>query len=210
MSAFRLYAYVKYKYNNDLHASDFEEISSTLQISYQTIRRNLHQLEKMGVCIHYAEDYWRFNSWKKFAPSNKNRIISVPLEHFRSLDNLNTYLYTHLYRSAYRTAKKNRRSERKHNKPIMLSLLPVSASFVKSVTSTNKSEQYLLRRLKKAKQLSIVKVKTSFQILKYAKTKIELLEYILYKDLQKCFISRNGNGFKLTSFNPNEVGYFCL
>lgn len=217
ISACRLYFYVKEKFNNHLHLSDFKQIQTDLKISRQTILINLRQLEALNVCTKKSKTYFRFHSWKKFAPANKSRIKLITLQELKNIKFLRTLWYGLKYTSSYFCSKKNsqpKKSSRIGDAPVKsrksqtsrTAFHPVSASFVQAVTSIDRSENTILKHLHRYKFFGHIEIKTNKQSFYITSTLDYALQYMKYnKPNPNCFISKVGSMYEVVSFLPNLV-----
>lgn len=206
LSAFRLYAYIKCKYNNHLHSADLAEISKDLQISQKVIYSNLRQLIKLGVCSKYSDRYWRFNSWRKWCPINKNRLVDIKLENLRNLKYLRTLYYILHYRSAHYVAKKNhiRKYKNERVKKPTFGFYDTSASFVQKVTGIPNTVQTLLKHLNRGKDFLQCDIIRKYDILCSSPS----LSALKLCRLPQTLIKKRGSDFLLISFRPNRTRFF--
>lgn len=178
LSAARLYFYVKNRFNNHLHLSDFDQIREDLQISDRVIKKNLRQLYEMCIVDNHSEGYWRFRSWKKFKPVCKNRNLKTSLLILRNLKPLRNIYYLHLYRWSH-TVAANNRAERKCLKSSS-SFEQVSASFVRAVTGTDLTPQCLLFHINRSEQYGIAELIKGYDVLFTSSSYEECKEYQQY------------------------------
>ena len=166
ISAFRLYAFIKHAKNNHLHYNDISWICTELHISRTVFWNNIKVLEKLGVCSNHSDNYWRFHSYHKWCPTNKNRLIKVKIQNFRCLKYLRTLYYALQYRTANIIAKRNAAKER--NTAISSGFAETSSSFVLACTGIEKTQSTLLKHLKRAENFGMVYVRRSKEVIDFS------------------------------------------
>lgn len=204
ISALRLLVYVQNLHNNHLHNNQFDSIRNNLNISDNTIRKNLRVLVKLGVCVKYADGYWRFNSWKSYAHAAKNRIVSISISELRDLKFLRTLYYALKIKSGVFTSKKNLLKLTKVKKSRSKGFYPTSSSFVKCVTGIISSTSTISRHLKRSR---------SFRLLEYMQDKQLLAKFLTHEEASRYirdinyigYIRKIGEGFRVYKKTPNLV-----
>ena len=204
LSSFRFLSYIKAKFNNHLHRSEFDQICKDLTISKTTILKNLKQLELLGICKSYG-NYIRFFSWKRWC-SGKSKIVNIKLENLRSLKYLRSLYYNLKYKSSWRLARKNAKNSELNKKQKSSGFYSVSASFVQKVTGIQTSLQTLLRHLNRGSVMNMNEVK-KYKHIHFSGTLDNCKFYRKYLEVPSTIMKLNKQ-FILFTYLPNICRFF--